>query len=104
LRNSPANHFETADSVKLNRFEARISYRHRIARNFIPNLQLMPSLRAFTDTHQKFSGLTSYSAGYSERISQITVGALVERATQSNSRLHGGHAALPSDLVASMTL
>ena len=57
--------------------------------------ELVFGVGAFPHTDEKFSGLTPNVAAHPERVTQIRVAALIERAAQSNSRLHGGQHAVP---------
>ena len=75
--------FQIADLIKLNGLKTRIGNRQRIAGS-----EIVFGVSAFSHANEKFSGLKSNITAHPERVTQIRVAALIERATQSDSWLY----------------
>jgi len=80
--------FQIADLIKLNGLKTRIGNRQRIAGYCISGLEIVFGVSAFPHANEKFSGLKSNITAHPERVTQIRVAALIERATQSDSWLY----------------
>ena len=93
------SYFQIADLMKLDGFERRISNRQRITGYCITRLELMLCLCTCSDADQKLSDFSSHSALYSQRITQIGMAHLIERAIQSDPRLDRNQYAVPSDFL-----
>lgn len=89
------SNFQIADLVELNDLETRIGNRHCFAGDGSTHMELVFGLRAFPHANEKFSGLTPHVAADPERVTEIRVAALIERAVQSNPRLHGSQHTVP---------
>ncbi|HXQ26363.1 MAG TPA: hypothetical protein VN822_08170 [Candidatus Acidoferrales bacterium] len=87
--------FQIADLVELNGLETRIGNRQRITGHRANRSELVFGVSAFAHANEKFAGLASDTAAHPERVTQIRVAALIERATQSNPRLHGNQQTMP---------
>ena len=91
------SYFQIAHLIKLDGFQARIGNRQRITGYGITCLELMLGLSARSDTYQKLSDFSSDIALNSQRITQIDMAHLIERAIQSDSRLDGDQHTVPRD-------
>jgi hypothetical protein len=95
FRNLPYSNFQIADLVELNDLETRIGNRQCFAGGGSTHQELVFGLRAFPHANEKFSGLTAHVAAHPERVTEIRVAALIERAAQSNPRQHGSQHTVP---------
>ena len=86
---------QIADLVELNGLKTRIGNRERFARHIVTDLELVFGVSAFSHADEKLPSLASDAAPHPKRVTQIRVAALVERAAQSNPRLHGGQHTVP---------
>lgn len=87
--------FQAADLVELNGLETWVGNRQRFAGDDVTHLELVFGVGAFPHANEEFSGLTASAAAHSERVTQVRVAALIERAVQSNPRLHGSQHTMP---------
>jgi hypothetical protein len=90
---------QIADLIKLNGLKTRIGNRHRISGHGVTSPKMMFGLGAFPYADEKFSGLTPDSAPYAERVTQIGMAALIERAVQSDPRLYRNQHTVPPDFL-----
>jgi hypothetical protein len=104
FRNLRPNGFQAADLIKLNRLKTWIGNRQRFTGNGVTCLELVFRMGAFPYANKKFSRLASDSAAHPERIAEIGVAALIERAAQANPRLDRNQHTLPRDFLNSHTL
>src|SRR6267378_92791 len=95
FRNLTYSIFQIADLVELNGLQTRIGNRKCFAGDGITHLELVFGVRAFPHANEKFSDLTPNVAAHPERVTQIRVTALIERAAQSNPRLHASQHTVP---------
>jgi hypothetical protein len=95
FRNLTYSTFEIADLVEHNGLQTRIGNRQCFTGDGITHMELVFGVRAFAHAKEKFSGLTPNVATHPERVTQICVTALIERAAQSNLRLHGSQHTVP---------
>jgi hypothetical protein len=79
---------QIADLIKFDCSKTRIGNRQRIPGYGITGSEMVFGVSAFPHADKKFSGLTSDIATYPERVTQIRVAALIERASQSDSWLY----------------
>jgi hypothetical protein len=97
------NNLHIADLVELNGLDTRIGNRQCFAGDNVTRFELLFGMSAFSYTDEKFSGLTPHVAPHPERVTQIRVAALIERAAQSNPRLHGSQHTVPGYFLNSIT-
>jgi len=98
------NGFQAADLIKLNRLKTWVGNRQRFTGDGVTRLELVFGVGAFPHANKKFSGLASDVAAHPERITEIGVTALIERAAQANSRLDRNQHTLPRDFLNSNAL
>lgn len=79
---------QIADLIKFNGLKTWIGKRQRIPRYGVTSPEIVFGVSAFPHADEKFSGLNSNIATYPERVTQIRVAALIERASQSDSWLY----------------
>src|SRR5574337_511700 len=101
--NPTYSNLDMADLVELNSLNTRIGNRQRLAGDGVSRPELVFGVGAFSHTDEKFAGLTSDTAAYPERVTQIRVAALIERAAQANPRLHGNQNTMPACFLNSTT-
>jgi hypothetical protein len=65
----------------------------------ISDLKLMLLMRAFTYTNKEFLGLTPNHAIDDQAVAKVAVSRLIERASKTNSWLHGGNPTRPLNLL-----
>ena len=65
-----------------------IGNRQRIAADGVAPIELVFGVSAFPHADEKFSGLKSNNTAHPERVTQIRVAALIEKASQSDSWLY----------------
>lgn len=93
--NITCSDFQIADLIKLNGLKTRIGNRQCTTGYSVADPEMVFGVSAFSHADEKFSGLTSDTAAYTERITQICVAALIERATQSDPRLYRNQHTVP---------
>ena len=97
--NLTCSDFQIADLIKFNGLKTRIGHWHRITGYGVTGLEMVFGVSTFPHADEKFSGLTSDTAAYSERVTQIRVAALIERAAQSDPRLYRNQHTVPRDFL-----
>lgn len=93
---------QIADLIKLDGFATRIGNRQCITGYGITCLELMLGLSTGSDTDEKLSHFSSNNALNSQRITQIDMAHLVERAVQSNPRLDRNQYTVPRDFLSAI--
>jgi hypothetical protein len=99
LLNLRYSDLQIADLIKLNRLKTRIGNRQRAPRDRITGPEMMFGVGTSPHADEKFSGLISDVAAYPERVTQIGVAALIERAAQSDPRLYRNQHTAPRDFL-----
>src|ERR1019366_8422426 len=94
--------FPLAGLVEFNRLQPRIRNRLRITRYRVPGAKVVFRVRALPSPDEKFLGFASDPATYLQRVTQVGMAALIERAGQSDPWLHRKQHALPGNLVTSI--
>lgn len=85
--------------MKLNGLKTRITNRQRFTGDDVTRPELLFGVSAFPHANKKFSGLVSDVAAHPERVTEIGVAALIERATQANPWLDRNQHTLPRDFL-----
>ena len=90
--------FQMGDLVELNGFQSWIGNRQRFAFGGVTRFKLLFCVSAFTDANKKISRLAPNIAAHPERVTQIGMAALIERAIQSDPRLYRNQRPTPLNL------
>jgi hypothetical protein len=96
--------FQATDLIKLNSLKTWVGNRQRFTGDGVTRLELVFGVSAFPHANKKFSGLASDVAAHPERVTEIGVAALIERAAQANPRLDRNQHTLPRDFLTPDTL
>jgi len=90
---------QIADLIKLNGLQTRISNWQCIPGCGVARPKTVFGVSPFTYADEKFSGFASDTAVHPERVAKVGVAALIERAAQSNPRLHRNQHTLPRNFL-----
>ena len=86
---------QIAGLVEFNGLKTRVGNRQRFTGDDVTRPELAFGVSTFPHANEKFSGLAPNVAAHPERLTQILVAALIERAAQSNPRLLGSQHTVP---------